>query len=61
MDLRHDLTIVRQNGRGFNAGWNALLPSGRCFVLFDTFPKAPAYACLRAYHLIEPIPEWAAG
>jgi hypothetical protein len=37
MDLRHDLTVVRQNGRGLDAGRNALLPLGSSSVLLGTF------------------------
>src|SRR2546428_793991 len=61
MDLRHDLTVVTQNGRGFDAGRNALIPLGSRSVLLDTFPQTPAYAGLRAYNLSEPIPERKAG
>src|SRR5215510_3326551 len=61
VDLRHDLTVVRQNGRGLDAGRNALLPLGSRSVLFDTFTQTPANAGLRAYNLSEPTPERAAG
>jgi hypothetical protein len=61
MDLRHDLTVVRQNGRGLDAGRNALLPIGSRCVLLDTFTQTPAHAGLRAYNLIEPAPERTAG
>ena len=57
MDLRYDLTVVRQNGRGLNAGRNAQLPFGGRSVLLNTFTQTPAYAGLRAYNLGEPVPE----
>src|SRR5262245_44662472 len=61
MDLRHDLTVVRQNGRGLDAGRNALLPLRSRSVLLDTFTQTPAHAGLRAYNLSEPTPERTAG
>src|SRR5215510_12639236 len=64
MDLRHDLTVARQNGRGLDAGRNALLPIGSRSVLLDTFTQTPAYAGLRAYNRSEPSPErtaWQSG
>src|SRR5215813_3468473 len=61
MDLRHDLSVVRQNGRGLDASRNALLPLGSRSVLLDTFTQTPAYAGLRAYDLSEPSPERTAG
>src|SRR5262245_10629099 len=61
MDLGHDLAVVRQNGRGLDAGRNALVPLGSRSVLLDTFTQTPAHAGLRAYDLSEPIPERTAG
>src|SRR5215510_3862800 len=61
MDLRHDLTVVGQNGRGLDAGRNAQLPPGSRSVLLDTFTQTPAHAGLWAYDLSEPVPERAAG
>src|SRR5262245_45417976 len=61
VDLRHDLSVVRQNGHGFDAGRNAILPIGSRPVIFDTFSQTPAHAGLRAYNLTEPAPERAAG